>query len=132
MPRTCCKPRTVTCPEREHGSSASRKVPKDQDALVVIINDLTKKGVLPDLPLLSADAVETFEDLRNALMSPQILASPKQRRNAVVDADTCADQRVCALLQQEEEKNVHPIGYCSRALSPAEEDYGTNEHESSA
>ena len=93
------------------------------------LNELTKADVDAKLPSPSAEAEASFEDLRNALLSPPILALPKRDRRFVVDSDACADQLGCALLQEDGEGTLHPLGYYSRSLTPAERNYSTTERE---
>lgn len=69
------------------------------------------------------------EDLKAALVSPPVLIIPHQTRRFVVDIDACADQLGCALFQEQENGDVHPVGYFNRALKAAEQNYCATERE---
>ena len=98
------------------------KRPKPLDAL-------TKAEIPPDLPPPTDATIAAFEDLRNALLCPLVLALPKANRKLVVDVDACADQVGCILLQEELGEQLHPVGYWSRGLPAAEQNYSTTERE---
>ena len=72
---------------------------------------------------------EAFEELKRRLMSPPILALPKQRGYYKLDTDAYDHQVGCTLLQEEGEAGYVPIGYWSRALTKQERDYTTTEKE---
>jgi len=54
---------------------------------------------------------------------------PKANRKLFVDVDACADQVSCTLLQEEPGELLHPVGYWSRALTAAEQNYFNTERE---
>jgi len=93
------------------------------------LNALTKAEIPPDLPPPAGVAIASFEDLRNALLCPPVLALPKAIRNLVVDVDACPDQVGCTVLREEPGKVLHPVGFWSRGLTAAEQKYLTTEHE---
>jgi len=93
------------------------------------LNALTRAEIPPDLPPPTDVAIAAFEDLRNALLCPPVLALPKANRKLVFDVDACADQVGCTLLQEEPGKLLHPVGYWSRGLTAAEQNYSTTERE---
>jgi len=74
-------------------------------------------------------AIAAFEDLRNALLGPPVLSLLKANRKLVVDVDACADQVGCTLLQEKPGELLHPVGYWSRGLTAAEQNYSTTERE---
>jgi len=74
-------------------------------------------------------AIAAFEDLRNALLCPPVLALPKANRKLVVDIDACADQVGCTILHEEPGELLHPVGYWSRGLTAAEQNYSITERE---
>jgi len=91
---------------------------------------MTRAEVPPDLPKPADAALAAFEDLRQALLAPPILALPKAKGQMIVDVDACADQLGYTLLQEQPDGTRLPFGYCSRGLSPAEKNYSTTERES--
>jgi len=74
-------------------------------------------------------AIAAFVDLRNALLCPLVLSLPKANRKVVVDVDVWADQVGGSLLQEEPGELLHPVGYWSRGLTAAEQNYSTTERE---
>lgn len=93
------------------------------------LNELTKCDVPPDLPDAREDQLAAFEDLKQALVSPPILTIPHPNRKFVVDVDACADQVGSALLQEQEDRHLRPVGYYSWSLNPAEQNYCTTDRE---
>lgn len=93
------------------------------------LTELTKNDVGPDLPEPTAEQLAAFEDLKQALVTPPVLTIPHPTRRFVVDVDACADQLGCALLQEQEDGQLQPVGYYSRTLKPAEQNYCTTERE---
>ena len=65
------------------------------------LNEMTRAEVPPDLPKPTVAAAAAFEDLRQALLAPPILALPKAKGQMIVDVDACADQLGCTLLQEQ-------------------------------
>jgi len=63
------------------------------------------------------------------MLCQPVLALPKANRKLVVDVDACADQVGCTLLQEEPGELLHPVGYWSRGLTAAEQNYSTTERE---
>jgi len=92
-------------------------------------NVLTRAEIPPDLRHPTDVAIAAFKDLHNALLCPPVLALPKANRKLVVDADACADQVGCTLLQEEPGELLHPVGYWSRGLTAAEQNYSKTERE---
>jgi len=72
---------------------------------------LTRAEIPPDLPSPTDVAIAAFEDLRNVLSCPPVLALSKANRKLFVDVDVCADQFGCTLLQEEPGELLHPVGY---------------------
>jgi len=93
------------------------------------LNELTRNEVDPYLPPPTDVQLAAFEDLKGALVSPPILPIPRPNRRFVVDVDACADQLGCALMQEQEDGDLRPVGYFSRALKSAEQNYCTTERE---
>jgi len=93
------------------------------------LNALTRAEIPQDLPPPTDVAIAAFEDLRSALLCPPVLALPEANRKLVVDVDACADQVGCTLLQEEQGELLHPVGYWSRGLTAADQNYSTMERE---
>jgi len=106
-----------------------RRFVKDFAKRAKPLNALTRAEIPPDLPPPTDVTIAAFEDLRNALLCPLVLALPKANRKLVVDVDACADQVGCTLLQEEPGELLHPVGYWSRELTAAEKIYFTTERE---
>jgi len=98
-----------------------RRFVKDFAKRAKPLNPLTRAEILPDISPPTDIAIAAFEDLRNALLCPPVLALPKANRKLVVDVDACADQDGCTLLQEEPGQLLHPVGYWSRGLTAAEQ-----------
>jgi len=60
---------------------------------------MTRAEVPADLSKPTDAALAAFDDLRQALLAPPILAPPKAKGQIIVDVDACADQLGCTLLQ---------------------------------
>ena len=73
--------------------------------------------------------MKAFEDLRQRLLKAPILALPRHGAPYKLDTDACAYQVGCCLLQEQEDKTWHPIGYFSRSLTDAERNYSASERE---
>jgi len=74
-------------------------------------------------------AIAAFEDFRNALLCPPILAVLKANRKLVVDVGACADQVGRTLFQDEPGEQLHPVAYWSRGLTAAQQKYYTTGRE---
>ena len=106
-----------------------RRFVKDFAKRAKPLNALTRAEVLPALPKPTQAQEASFEDLRQALLSPPVLALPKANHRMVLNVDACADQLGATLLQEEKDGTLHPVEYWSRGLSPAECNYSTTERE---
>ena len=78
-------------------------------------------------PTMEEQAV--FDQLREKLCSPPILALPRREGKYIIDVDASYDQLGCALLQEQPAGEHHPVGYFSRGLEPAEQNYTVTEIE---
>ena len=79
---------------------------------------------------LNEEETKAFETLKERLIEPPVLALPKLQGRYTIDTDACNTQVGCVLLQEQEgEKTPNPVGYWSRTLSPAEQNYTTTEQE---
>jgi len=106
-----------------------RRFVKDFAKRAKPLNAMTRAEVPPDLPKPTDAALAAFDDLRQALLAPPILALPKAKGQMIVDVDACADQLGCTLLQEQPDGTRLPVGYWSRGLSPAEKNHSTTERE---
>jgi len=70
-----------------------------------------------------------FERLREQLCNPPILALPRRKGKYIIDVDASYDQLGCALLQEQPAAAYHPVGYFSRGLEPAAQNYTVTEIE---
>ena len=104
-----------------------RRFVKDFAKRAKPLNALNRAEIPPDLPPPTDVAIAAFEDPRNALLCPPVLSLPKANRKLVVDVDACADQVGCTLLQEEPGELLHPVGYWSRGLTAADQNYSTTE-----
>lgn len=62
---------------------------------------------------------ESFEDLKDLLTSPSVLAVLRADKPFVLDNYVNAKQRGCVLLQEQDKGSVRPIRYFSRTLKDA-------------
>ncbi|CAN8061906.1 unnamed protein product [Agarophyton chilense] len=78
---------------------------------------------------LSNDEMDTFEELKRALLSPPILALPKTGLPYTLDTDASHAQIGCYLIQEQHTGDKLPIEYWSRAMNEAEQNYTVTEKE---
>jgi len=90
-----------------------------------LLTKLTSTKLPHVLPLLDAAQLAAFEYLKERLTSTPILALPRREGLFILDTDACAVQVGCTLLQQQPDKSILPVGYYSRGLIPAEQNYST-------
>lgn len=98
---------------------------------------LTSNQLPMNLGPLSSEQMASFESLESSLLTPAILTILRARGTFVIDVDACDTQIGCALLQSaepiaEEEASLpdlHPVGFFSRTLTPAEQNYSATERE---
>jgi len=106
-----------------------RRFVKDFAKQAKPLNAMTPAEVPMDLPKPTDAALAAFDDLRQALLAPPILALPKAKGQIIVDVDACADHPGRTLLQEQPDCNRLQVGYWSCGLSPAEKNYSTTERE---
>ena len=76
---------------------------------------------------LTDDEMLPFKNLKSRLINPPVLAIPKAVQRCTLDTDACDYQVGCVQLrEQEEETSPKPIGYWSRSLSNAQQNYNDN------
>ena len=81
------------------------------------------------IPALNAVQLEAFEALKQAVASPEVLALPRPDLPFSLDTDASDYQLGAALFQVYGDKDRRPIGFWSRTLNPAEQNYSTPEKE---
>ena len=80
-------------------------------------------------PLNWTDDTQTaFDQLRTILTTHPFLILPNFDLNYILDTDACG-YAVGAVLSQEQDNQVRPVGYFSKHLSPAQQNYSTTERE---
>ena len=90
---------------------------------------LKKDG--PELFELDEEQTNAFCVLKDLLCTAPVLALPKKGGRYVLDTDASGGQVGC-VLQQEQEGELRPLGYWSKTLNAAEENYSTTEKEALA
>jgi len=70
-----------------------------------------------------------FPRLRDALLHPTVLALPHRSAPFTIDVDACDTQLGCALLQQQPDSQLKPVGLSSRVLQPEQRNYSATEKE---
>jgi RNase H-like domain found in reverse transcriptase/Reverse transcriptase (RNA-dependent DNA polymerase) len=90
---------------------------------------LKKEG--PETFKLDEAQMNSFCLLKDLLCSAPVLALPRQGCTYVLDTDASGGQVGC-VLQQEQDGQLRPLGYWSKTLSSAEENYSTTEKEALA
>ena len=97
-----------------------------------IAHPLTQK-ICKDQPetwdKLSEEEMRAFEILKRNLVTAPILALPREGFAYTLDTDASEYQLGCCLLQAQPDGTLHPIGYWSRSLTPAEKNYSPTEKE---
>ena len=78
---------------------------------------------------LADEELKAFQLLKRNLVTAPILALPRDGYAYTLDTDASEYQLGCCLLQEQPEGALHPIGYWSRTLSPAEKNYSSTEKE---
>jgi RNase H-like domain found in reverse transcriptase len=98
-------------------------------AIAAPLNALLSKGTPPTLGSLSPAAIEAFNSLRERLLSPPILALPRAVGKLYLDTDASNGQLGCCMSQQQPCGKFLPLGFWSRTLNKAEQNYSTTEKE---
>lgn len=84
---------------------------------------LTSTKLPKELPPPTEETMGAFKSLRDRLLSPPILAIPREGGHYIVDVDASYEQLGCSLLQQQPDGEYLPVGFYSRGLAPAEKNY---------
>ena len=91
---------------------------------------MTRKDADPDIYNPTEDQLQAFENLKNCMIAPPILALPRYGRPYMIDADANAYQLGCKLLQEHDQPNDwRPVGYWSYSLTDRERYYSATERE---
>jgi len=106
-----------------------RRFIKDYAHIAKPLTKLTSKKLPNVLTPLDASQMAAFEYLKERLTSTPILALPRREGLFILDTDACAVQFGCTILQQTPDKSILPVGYYSRGLIPAEQNYSTTDGE---
>jgi len=93
------------------------------------LNKLVSSSLPKKLCPPTVEEQAEFDRLREQLCNPPILALPRREGNYIIDVDASYDQLGCALLQEQPAGEYHPVGYFSRGLEPAEQNYTVTEIE---
>ena len=113
-------------------SNVYRRFVKNFLGIAKPLNKMLRKDANPTWDDPIPAAVEAFETLKRKLISPPVLALPKRGRPYVIDTDVSAYQLGAALLQQQDPSNPKewvPVGYWSKTLNSAEQNYSATERE---
>jgi len=106
-----------------------RRFIEDYAHIAKPLTKLTSKKLPHVLPPLDAAQMAAFEYLKERLTSTPTLALPRHEGLFILDTDACAVQVGCTLLQQQPDNSILPVGYYSRGLIPAEQNYFTTDRE---
>lgn len=80
----------------------------------------------------SPECQGVFEELKERLITPPVLAYPDFKRDFVLETDASVHGIGAVLAQYQDDGNLHPVSYASRALSASEKNYGITELETPA
>ena len=89
------------------------------------LTNLTKDKVKFEWGL---EAEQAFQDLKAALVSPEVLQVPDPTKSFILRTDA-SDVAIGAVLLQDQGHGVKPCAYLSRKLQPAERNYSTYDKE---
>jgi len=93
------------------------------------LNHLTTKAHGDTLPAFKETQAAGFTRLRDALLHLPVLALPRRGAPFTIDVDACDTQLGCAVLQEQPESGLKPLGFYSRALQPEQRNYSATEKE---
>uniref|UniRef100_A0A670K722 ribonuclease H n=1 Tax=Podarcis muralis TaxID=64176 RepID=A0A670K722_PODMU len=96
--------------------------------LAAPLTNLCKKS-LPVKVEWTEECQRAFDLLKHALVSNQVMLAPDQRRPFKVQTDASQSGLGAVLLQEDSEKNWHPVVYLSKKLIAREQNYSTIEKE---
>ena len=93
------------------------------------LTELLKKGQTSELDPPTTEQLTAFEELKKKLLNPPVLCLPWYGKPYVLDVDASNYQLGCALLQEQDDGKLRPVGYWSRTLAQAEKNYSASERE---
>jgi RNase H-like domain found in reverse transcriptase len=96
-----------------------RFVPKFS-AIAAPLNDFLGKGTPPQLGPLPPEDIAAFNQIRDKLLHPTVLALPRTEGALWLDTDASDGQLGCCLLQEQPDGKPLPLRYWSRTLNTAE------------
>ena len=91
-----------------------RRFIKDFSKIAKPLTSMTQKEAKPDWNTPTDEQLRSFNDLKQRLVHPPVLALPKPDRPFLIDTDASAYQLGAALLQQQDENNPNeyvPVGH---------------------
>ncbi len=91
-----------------------RRFVKDFAKIAGPLNDLLKKGMPAELEPPTIEQLGAFQTLKQRLLEPPIVRLPVYGRPYTLDVDASKSQLGCALLQEQEDGSLMPIGYWGR------------------
>jgi len=106
-----------------------RRFIKDNAHIAKPLTKLTSNKLPHVLPARDAAQLSAFKYLKERLTSTPILALPRREGLFILDTDASAVQVGCTLLQQQPDKDILPVGYYSRGLTAAAQNYSTTDRE---
>ena len=106
-----------------------RRFVKDYAKVARPLLAMTSSKVPDPLPPFTPAQTDSFEELKYRLTHTPILALPRRTGQYIDDTDASAAQIGCVLLQEQEDRAYRPVGFWSRVLTSAEQNYSTTERE---
>jgi RNase H-like domain found in reverse transcriptase len=98
-------------------------------AVAAPLTSLLGTGTPPRIGASSPQQLDSFNALRDKLLTPPKLALPLPTGKLWLDTDASECQLGTFLLQEQPDGQTLPLGYWSRTLNPAERNYSTTEKE---
>ena len=106
-----------------------RRFLKDFSKISRPLTGILKKEASPNFENPTKDQLNAFENLKDRLTSPPVLALRKSGMSYRLDTDSSDYQLGCTLLQEQEDDVWHPVGYLSKLLNETERRYSPTERE---
>ena len=103
-------------------------IPNCADLQRPLIN-LTKKSVVFEW---SKECQESFEKLRDALISAPVLMIADANKHYILHTDASDYAMGAILMQEDENSELHPIAYASKTFNDAQKNYDTTDREALA
>jgi len=106
-----------------------RRFIRGYSAIAAPLTRMTSKEYGDALPTLDNAQAKALEQLREALLHPPVLALPRRGAPFTIDVDAYDTQLGCALLQEQADAALTPVGFYSRGPQPEERNYSASEKE---